>query len=207
MLASVVLFGCRQPEVTFSEPQPDGVSEKTEIASRFEGDFENPADSALLQIRKQRITLTSFVKESMKIADIDSTKRLSGNRLVDLLTNESVAVVQRNDSIFWRYAYVDTLYDAARKDVLKKFKGFYFANRYYDGLGWQVKKLELHKDYVAVAEIAGRDDFKKLRPLATNRADSLPLHQLKATRRQFRKLVKDNGFSAEAVYLRKMHQQ
>lgn len=109
MLTCAIQLSCKEPEITFAEPQPFGVDKKIRLHERYLGKYENPEIGSVLEIGRELIINRNLFQASMKISEGDSMPLLKGNVLTDLKTKDSVVVKTQKDSISWDVETSDTV--------------------------------------------------------------------------------------------------
>ena len=192
ILLLMVLVGSCEPEVLFDQPQPPKSVNLKNIPQRLRGTYLSKKDSGLLIITERTIYWTSNLKHKMPASKIDSGYVLQGDSLVNMATHEKLPVKRMGDSILVEQKNSDTLFRMSTKNILRKFRGYYFLNKAYKK-EWEVDKLSLSKGILTIGSISTSEDLSKLNEIKETGADTAS-HHLAPTRMQFRKFVKNNGF-------------
>lgn len=107
----------------------------------------------------------------------------------------------KGDSVILHSNWVDTLFDISSGNVLKKFKGYYFLNKYHGDNAWEVNKLFLQEGVLSIGSISKEDDIQKLKALTETTNDTVNT-QFALSKRQFKKFVNQEGFSEEETFTR-----
>ena len=79
-------------------------------------------------------------------------------------------------------------------NILKKYKGYYFLNRKYGELNWEVEKLTIKKGQLTISEISNQFDLDQLREITNTSIDTL--YTFTPTKKEF----KSGGFKNNIVY-------
>src|ERR1035437_9829374 len=201
-LALMSLYACQPSELfTFTEPQPLGVSNMNNFPKRILGNYFSLSDKSFLKISDKYIIRINDFEVKFHPNELDSTERIIGDTLIEKHTNEKVPVRKDGDSLIYHIKKTDTLFQLNKTHILKQFKGYYFINTKYDTLGWVVKKLALSKGHLTISSISKLGDFKQLKAMSENPKDTLPPYKIKATHRQFRKLILNKCFSDDEIFV------
>jgi hypothetical protein len=205
-LISIVLIGllaCEtRPVATFTEPQPAQVGSLSKFPKRLQGRYMSLENKTILTIGDELMQRIYSFDSTFHINQLDSTSRLSGDTLIDLKTNEKIAIRKDGDSLRYHDQYIDTLFRLNQDHVLKKFKGYYFLNTQYDTENWGVKKVQLSKGKLIVGTISSESDLEKLKAITESQQDTIAPYRFKATKKQFKQFVKNEGFSDDETFLR-----
>jgi len=98
---------------------------------------------------------------------------------------------------------VDTLFQMDYDNVVRKFRGYYFLNTRYDKTSWAVEKIGLSKGQLIISSICTKEDIESLKEITlTAPTDSLINYNFKATKKQFKKFVKNDGFTNKETFVR-----
>ena len=196
-------FSCKQPEFAFDVAQPVDIKEQKDINKRLIGIYQSMKDSSTLNISKELILRSGFYIDGSDISKLDNSLKLIGDTLIEIKTNQKVVVKKNGDSITWRQKYTDTIFSKKRNDVIKKFKGYFFINRYYKDLGWEVKKIKLKKGIISISDISSESDIVKLKAISENKFDTLSNQPIKLSKKEFKKFIKQNGFEDEEIFIKR----
>ncbi len=199
LLTVLSLFGCG-PAATFDSPQPNGGRALTSFPSRLRAHYIEPGGDALIVV-----TATQVILQAEEYIKMD---RDSFGISLSLCTNSSETspirytdVAIDGDSLLVRATLTDTLFDMNAGDILKKFRGHYFLNAYYDDTTWEVRQISLKNGILTLAIIHPEDDLKKLQAITESPDDTTTTH-FALNRREFKEFVKNKGFSSAKCYLR-----
>jgi hypothetical protein len=199
-LAAVVLHSC-VPVATFDKPQPDDVKPLDAFPVRLHGSYMAEDFASVLTIYKQMI-IRHYDYDIVEHRDsLGSSRRLSGDSLINLHDGSAEKVELRGDSVIQHVSWTDTLFNLADGNVLKKFKGYYFLNLQYRENAWIVNKLSLQNGTLTIGEISGSDQIKTLREITEGTTDTATTH-FSPTRKQFKTFVRKEGFSDEETFRR-----
>jgi hypothetical protein len=180
-----------KPSVLFDQPQPPNGADLKVIPKRLWGDYQSGTDSSILTVNNNVLSKTISLYLNQRKIKLDSGTEMHGDTLINLKTHEKINLTRVNDSMLV-YKYSDTLFSLTGKNVLRKFKGYYFLNKPY-GSEWEVRKLSLSKGILTISSISDKESIENLNEIKETGADTLN-HHVAPTRKQFRKFVKSQGF-------------
>jgi hypothetical protein len=195
------LFAC-EPPVTFDEPQPTDTDNLTKFPNRLQGQYLSLADNSTLSISDKLIQRIYDYDYKVHPNQLDSSSRLVGDTIIDLKTNEKTLIKRDGDSLVTHIHYIDTLFQMNYDNVVRKFKGYYFLNTRYDKESWEVKKIQLSKGQLVISSISTKLDLENLKEITETPQDTIPPYKFTATKRQFKKFVKADGFSDSETFIR-----
>lgn len=141
LIIITILVAC-DPTVVFMEPQPEGKKDLGSFPSRYRGTYIEIDDSSVYIITAQNI----FEKHDESFADPiekmieEEDVELFGDSLFIKDMNLKIPVTSRDDSIFGRFVFYDTIFDLSGDNKLRKLGRNYFLNMPTDSL-WMVLKL------------------------------------------------------------------
>jgi hypothetical protein len=195
------LVAC-EPPVTFTEPQPVSTDNLSEFPRRLKGVYLSLSDSSTLSISDNLIQRTYDFDYKVHPNQLDSTARLSGDTLINLETKEKVLIKQDGDSLTIHFHNVDTLFLMDYDNVVRKFKGNYFLNTRYNKTSWSVEKMNLSKGQLTISSISTKDDIENLKEMTETAQDTVINSNFTATKKEFKKFVKNDGFSDSEAFVR-----
>lgn len=195
------LFAC-EPPATFNEPQPTDIDNLSKFPKRLQGQYLSLADSSTLSISDKLIQRFYDFDYKIHPSQLDSTSRLSGDTIIDLKTNEKHLIKRVGDSLITHVHYIDTLFQMDYDNVVRKFKGYYFLNTRYDKTSWEVKKIQLAKGQIVISSISSKLDIENLKEITETPLDTIPPYKFTATKKQFKKFIKNDGFSDSETFVR-----
>ena len=135
--------------------------------------------------------------------DLDSSLILKGNTLCDKTTKESIKVKLIGDTIKYTPSYLDTLYQSSTDFVLKKFKGRFFLNEKVDDGSWETKQIVYDNGKLSIAYISSDSvNFQKRTNLKESKVDTIYPITIKPTKKEFKKLMKEEIFDDEYMYIK-----
>ncbi len=199
-ISTILLCSC-EPTVTFDSPQPSEVKALTAFPKRLHGKYIAADHASTLTISDYLITRYYDFDFKEHKDSLGSSYKLIGDTLINLTDNSKEQVRLKGDTIFQRIQDLDTLFHISENNILKKLKGYYFLNINYGDDIWEVKKLALQKGNLIIASISDKDGIKKLKEISETTADTISSH-FTLTRRQFKKFVKEDGFTEQEVFSR-----
>jgi hypothetical protein len=195
------LVAC-EPLVTFTEPQPISTDNLSEFPRRLKGVYLSLSDSSTLSINDNLVQRTYDFDYKVHPNQLDSTARLSGDTLVNFETKEKELIKRDGDSLIFHFHYVDTLFQMDYDNVVRKFKGYYFLNTRYDKTSWSVEKMNLSKGQLIISSISTKDDIENLKEITETALDTVINYNFTATKKEFKKFVKNDGFSDSEAFVR-----
>ncbi len=203
LLASFI-FSCNERSaVMFSESQPKGAKELSVIPQELQGYYLNISDSSNLFISSNLIYRTSYFPTSTHKNDLDSGFILKGGTIYNETTKELIKVKLIGDTIRYTPSFTDTMYRTSSDFVLKKFKGRYFLNEKVDTKSWETKQIVYDNGKLSISYISSDSvNFQKLTILKENIIDSIYPIKIKPTKKEFKKLVKQEFFDDEDMYIK-----
>ena len=195
-------FVACEPPVTFTEPQPVDTDNLSNFPRRLKGVYFSLSDSSTLSISEKMIKRTYDFYYKIHPNQLDSTARLSGDTLINVETNERQLIKRDGDSLKIHFHSVDTLFQMDYDNVVRKFKGYYFLNTRYDKTSWAVEKMNLSKGQLIISSISTKEDIENLKEITETAQDTISNYNFTATKRQFKKFVKNDGFSDSETFVR-----
>ena len=204
LLLLVFFNSCKKPEVSFEETQPQNVKEQNSIPKKLIGTYYNSEDKTELTISKYLIVKKITIEDTLNVSELNKNEVIKKDSLLNMKTKEKYQIKKINDTLFTNYIYSDTIFNIQEKDILKKFKGYYFLNKFIksDGL-WEVEKLNLTKGVLKISGIDSEEEINLLETITETKRDTMKPFIIKPTKKQFKEFVKKNGFSKEEIYLKK----
>lgn len=195
------IYAC-EPPVTFNLPQPTGVDNLSKFPKRLQGKYVNPADNSTLIINDKIIQRIYDYDYKFHMNELDSVEDIAGDTLIDLKTNEKIKVRKDGDSLITHIHNIDTIFLMKDDQIVRKFKGYYFLSKRYDTDRWEVKKIQLAKGQLFLSSISTKADIEILKAITEAPEDTVSLYKFTATKKQFKKFIKSDGFSDEEVFVR-----
>jgi hypothetical protein len=196
----ISLIACEEP-VTFTEPQPAGTADLSKFPKRLQGNYLSLSDNSILTITDNMIERIYDFDQKFHSNQLDSTTVLSGDTLFNLETKEKLFVKKEGDSLVGHIHYSNILFGISQFGILRKYKGYYFLNTEY-GKGWQVQKIQLTKGQLTFSSISSELDIQNLNKLTEAPQDTISPYQFTLTRKDFKKFVRNGGFSEGETFVR-----
>ena len=204
LIFATILFSCKEPLVQFEDAQPTNSRELNQISRKLIGTYYNSEDNTELEITKNLFIKKMILTDTVNISELGENEILKGDSIFDKVRNFKIKVTIINDSLFTNYQYLDTIFNLTQKDVLKRFKGYYFLNKYgKDNNSWEVLKLKLSKGILNINSISTENEIDILNEITETAVDNNRPFRVKLTKKQFREFVEENGFSEGESYLKK----
>jgi hypothetical protein len=201
-IALMLCFLSCDPLVTFTTPQPTGADNLSEIPNRLQGEYFSFDNGSVLRINEKVIQRSYDFEVKSHKDQLSNDEQLSGDTLFNMSTQRKTPVKIEGDSLITRFHFVDTIFQISEKNILRKFKGYYFLNMLYSENSWEVRKLQLSKGELTVSSIRGQDDIDHLKKIAESANDTVPPYRFTANRKQLKKYIKDEGFSMTETFVR-----
>lgn len=195
------LFAC-EPPVTFNEPQPTDIDNLSKFPKRLQGQYLNFADNSILFVSDKLIQRIYDFDYKVHLNQLDSAEQLFGDTIINVKTKERTLVKHDGDSLITHVHYIDTLFQINYNDVVRKFKGYYFLNKRYDKSSWVVKKIQLTKGQLILSSISTKLDIENLKEISETPQDTVPPFKFSATKKQFKQIIKNDGFSDSETFVR-----
>jgi hypothetical protein len=199
-IAIVTLTACG-PIATFNEPQPPGTACLSTFPKRIQGQYLSQENNSILKITDILICRIFDFDQKVNINQLDSSTILSGDTLIDINTKEKTIIKIVGDTLVNHIHSIDTLFQLESKNILKKFKGYYFINTFYGKNSWGVKKIKLTKGQLTISSISAKQDIEQLKEITENSQDTVS-YKFSPTKKQFKKFIKNGGFNDTEVFLR-----
>ncbi len=198
------MFSCKKPLVQFEEAQPTESRELDQIPKKLIGTYYNSEVNTELEITKYHFVKKIILTDTVNISELGKGEILMGDSIFDKKTNFKFKVNIINDSLFSNYQYLDTIFNLKQKDILKRFKGYYFLNKFdQETNSWEVLKLNLFRGILNLNGITTENEINLLNEITEAEADDNRPFRIKLTKKEFREFVKKNGFSDGEMYIKK----
>jgi hypothetical protein len=195
------LFAC-EPSVTFNEPQPANTDNLSKFPKNIQGQYLSLVDNSTLSISDKLIQRIYDYDYKVHTNQLDSTSQISGDTIIDLKTNEKTIIKHNGDSLIIHVYSIDTLFQMDYDNVVRKFKGYYFLNTRYDKTSWEVKKIQLSRGQLVISRISTKQDIDNLKEITETPTDTVPVYKFTVTKKQFKKFIKNEGFSDSETFVR-----
>ncbi|HYG39176.1 MAG TPA: hypothetical protein VD908_11180 [Cytophagales bacterium] len=199
LLIFSILFACG-PSITFEVPQPPSSNSLNRFPKKLLGHYISENQLSYLTISKNQVLKTYDYDIKLDRDSLDEEYTIKGDSLIEKATGIKQFIKVAGDNIVAHINQVDTLFSLSSKNILKKFRGHYFLNTEYED-GWSVTKLSFSKGILTFGEINNKEDLDDLSKIVESDLDTV-IYNLKVTRKQFKKFVKEGGFREEEIYYR-----
>lgn len=203
LVFTILVCSCKRSyPITFSEAQPTGVRNLSEIPRILHGIYINPVDSTELIINKQ-IIKTRFVFEFKFHKDEFQNSDVNKNDSLPNASGESKSIMRMDgDSVIIRDEYIDTVFLLNQDQVLKKFDSCFYVSTKTDGLGWGVSRIEVSKDKIVLSYLSEVEDIEKLSQITERSLEPNIQNVITLTKKEFRDFIEDGGFRSSVSYIR-----
>ena len=195
----ISLNACRPP-VTFDKPQPPNSKELSSFPDRIQGAYLSEDKGAILTV-SDKMVIVNFGFEIKIPRDSLGNYTLNGDTLTDRHTSKKMLANIIGDTILANNKGTDTLFNISAKNVLKKFRGYYFLNSFYDKDAWTIQRISLSNGVLALSDISDSTHISQLREIAETPEDTVCTN-FKLNQKQFKKFVKADGFDQTQRFTR-----
>jgi hypothetical protein len=197
---SIILFSSCEDIVRFEVPQPQGRPNEKSIPKKFFGTYASLTDSDSLVVTKTQIISFSEFDIASELDSADRAK-YKGDTVFSAFEGSTKArITIINDSVFEHVDVIDTLFDFAQGDILRKFKGYYFLNHETSKNKWFVTRLGITKKGLVLGTISNSKELENLRELTNTKSDTI--YNFNPTRKELKKIVKNGGFKNEKQFVK-----
>ncbi len=211
-LVAVAVMGCDEKSlsVDFIEPQPGESKNESGFNKKYRGTY-NGEGGAQLVIYEDKIVKSETHDFLFAREDVDSTftgDKNNDEELKAYFESQNLKVLKiSGDSIYTRYQAIDTVFKISESQLCRSLKGSYFLNYKYGENNWKVQRLDLEKDRLSISMIMPHDSLFKLLPvqekaIVKNDSGEITSYQMKPTRKELQKLIKDNAFEEHEVWIK-----
>lgn len=198
--------------VKFEEPQPTSIKNQNRFGAEIQGHyikFSNPNKTLIIQPKIIATSLQVQLKVGRFGMKIDSAIDISNDSiLLSHFKKQGISARITKDTVMYSHIVVDTIFNFASDNILKKYKRNYFLNYQFDDEYWRVKKLKIRGDTLYFGEITPNDsllhfDYANLDSnIAENQAKE---YILSPSKREFKKLMRSKAFSITEKYIKKIN--
>lgn len=195
------LYSCEQDE-TFKEPQPSTAENLSNFPLQLQGQYISLSDNSKLNIGDKSIERTYDFVVKMHPNQLDKNKRLSGDTIIDINTNEISLVKHEQDSLLINEGCIDKSFEINNSSILRKFKGQYFLNVLNNNNEWDVKMIQLIKGQLTISTIKTKAVIENLKEIIETANDTIPPYEVKLTKDQSKEFVKDEKFRENEIFIR-----
>ncbi|MGE0088252.1 MAG: hypothetical protein AB7S50_02105 [Bacteroidales bacterium] len=197
-LILIFLIGCG-PFIYFKSPQPAKKSNLSSFPKDLFGSYLSLSDSSIIVIESQKIVkkrfenmIMSFDEYSKETGDTlfrDTTFLFTDNWLINMKTV--------GDSIDVKSSRVEEFFSISNKNILRKYKGYYFLNYEDTNNLWRVEILKLENDTLELGNILTKEDLEKIKSFTifesytdTTEPGKSTKYYLNPSKREVRKILK-----------------
>ncbi len=147
--------------IEFSENQPIGVEEIQDLPENWFGNY-RAIDSSIISIEKNKIIQKWFDEQRISIQEKDSFPELTFQKdfVVDDITKQKMRLITKNDSLFWKSQYSDTIF--VKDKILKLYKNALIINTNNEGKIY-VDIFKKENNQIRKFSIDSKEDFEKLK--------------------------------------------
>jgi len=199
LLVIILLTSC-EDLIRFEVPQPVGRANEKSIPKKFLGAYTSLTDEDSLVITENQILSYHEYNIASILDSADRIKYKTDTVFSGLEGDTKVTVTILNDSIFEHLNAIDTVFDFSRGDILRKFKGYYFANHETSKNNWFVTKLGITKKGLVLGTISDSKELETLRELTNTKSDTV--YNFNPTRKELKRILKNGGFKNEQRFVK-----
>ena len=193
LISFCALVSCKKPLANFTEVQPVNTKDQSAFPNKMIGTYHNYETDTDLVIQKELILSTQYFRDTLSEKDL-----LKIQQEIELTSKKL------NDTLFIAsYNVTDTIFNLQQNDILRKLKGYYFLNIANEDKNWNVTKLKFKNNIVSLNDIRTEEEINTLAELTETVVDTIRPATFKLSKKQFRKFVKQNGFTEGSVYVKK----
>ena len=127
-------------------------------------------------------------------SELDSNSRLSGDTIINTITNSRIVVTRKGDSLYHHGRYIDTLFQIGINNVLRRQNSNYFLSTKYDDESWIIQKINISDDQLLISNISLEMDKESLKMITKLTPDTIPPCKYQATQKQFINFINSGGF-------------
>lgn len=193
LISFCALVSCKKPLANFTEAQPANTKDQSAFPNKIIGAYHNYETDTDLVIQKELIISTQYFRDTLSEKD-----------LLKIQQEIEVTSQKLNDSLFIAsYNVTDTIFNLQQNNILRKLKGYYFLNIATEDKNWNVTKLKFKNNIVSLNDIRTEEEINTLAELTETVVDTIRPATFKLSKKQFRKFVKQNGFTEGKIYVKK----
>ena len=204
LFSLILIVACNNANrVTFTTPQPIGAKDLKEIPKRLQGEFVSEDKSHTLIITSNAITKIFDGDIILTTNELYSEIMIIGDTLTVKSDGSKFKIKKHGDSIIYHQHFEDTLFSLNGINILRKFKGFYFVNIMVESNEmWEVSQIGISKGILTISAVDSIENINRLIEVKENNQDTIVNRNISANRRQFKHIVKENGFSETTKYFK-----
>jgi hypothetical protein len=208
---SVLMVSCKQSTLSdsfiyFNEPQPVNVDVINSFPRKYQGTF--ILDNSNLLIVQEKCIFKKQI-DTIEIAkkDLDSIPEIQfkDGQVFDKNTNKKYKATIVNDTVSWQQVQIDTVFSFSENEVAKEYKSSLILNKKVDD-NYQVsyiKYTNLSNKYIQLGTKKDasliQNTLKIPRDVVIENSDTTHVI-LKASRADFRKLLRLDGMEYQTIY-------
>lgn len=204
LLLIFVLSACTN-DVLFTEPQPEGSRDLKKFPKKYTGQYIDMEDSTILVIMSYVVleehteALSDPLSEVLEDGDIE----IRNDSMLFKDSGRWYSIEQRNDSVFGKVEFHDTLVDLSGSGKLRKLGRNFFVSLPLDSL-WMVFKLSFDRDDYAYLCEVDKNEMPVFEQhckveVEKNERGKPDKYYLSPTRKELKTLLKLGTFSDSTV--------
>ncbi|MBO9594533.1 MAG: hypothetical protein J7599_16640 [Niabella sp.] len=197
------LSACDTTTVTFSEAQPSGEPQLSQLPDSLTGTFYDHDNGTVLTVSPFYLITRDTLKDTFSYKILQPYETIRGDTLFDYRTHAQYPVKKTGDSLFTGYVLTDTIFDLKKKNVLKEYQQQYFLNRPWDDSSWAVQKLTYRNGVLNIRRISTRNEVKMMETITGTTGDTARPLRVSPDKEALGEFIKEDGFMQGKTFIRK----
>ncbi len=197
------LSACDATTVTFSEAQPSGEPQLSQLPDSLTGTFFDHDNGTVLTVSRSYLITRDTLKDTFSYKILQPYETIRGDTLFNGRTREQYPVRKAGDSLFTGYVLTDTIFDLERKNVLKAYQQQYFLNRPWDDSSWAVQKLTYRNGVLHIRRISTRNEVKMMEAITGTKGDTAGPLRVSPSKEALGEFIKEDGFIQRRTFIRR----
>jgi hypothetical protein len=214
LLVTLLTLTTCGPDVKFTEPQPQGISNLTTIPKEYYGSFKSLTDSTIININSHSIVkdwqTTEYIRRDslekelkMKIRR-DTSLKITDKLLLDksseyLLLNITLS----KDSAKVKVKGSEVLFAVSDSQLVRSYKSFCFLNFKTKDNYWLVKTLRIKKNMLDFSDLIDSKEIEEIEKITKitsikDTSNKVLEYRLSPSRKELRKILRrkntDNNY-------------
>jgi hypothetical protein len=208
---SVLMVSCKQTTLSdsfiyFNEPQPINVDVINSFPKKYQGTFVLD-DSNILIVQEQCIFKKQIDSIEISKKDLDSIPEIQfkDGQVFDKNSHKKYKATIVNDTISWQQVQIDTIFSFSENEIAKEFKSSLILNK-KGADNYQVSYIKYTNSSNKYIQLGTKKDASLIqntigipRDVVIENSDTTHF-VLKASRADFRKLLRLDGMEYQTIY-------
>lgn len=200
-LFCLLLIGCGEPPVTFTEPMPVAGKTLDKFPKRYRGAYVNQNDGSYLYVDEYFVIRKYDYDFKIHKDSLEPGYMLAGDTILHPEYGKFTIINVEGDYLRQHISWMDTLFILTPESVLKKYKGYLFLNSLSDYSGYETQQMKLKKGVLQFNSISTPEEIEMLNEFEENDSDTIA-SPYSPTKREFRKFIKTEGFQNGEQFVR-----